>query len=103
MLATNNHFRTYWLGASLGDLQSFNSVQGYVHHHICHLDVQLVSWNHTNLIALPFLTLFASIIGLVTPDMLDTITWGTYIFFAAFALIAFIFTFFCIPETRGKV
>ncbi|CAI7593448.1 unnamed protein product [Penicillium pancosmium] len=42
------------------------------------------------------------IIGLVTPDMLDTITWGTYIFFAAFALIAFIFTFFCIPETRGK-
>ena len=35
--------------------------------------------------------------------MLDTITWGTYIFFAAFALIAFIFTFFCIPETRGKV
>jgi len=49
------------------------------------------------------LNTFASIIGLVTPDMLDTITWGTYIFFAAFALIAFIFTFFCIPETRGKV
>ncbi|PYH98789.1 MFS sugar transporter [Aspergillus ellipticus CBS 707.79] len=42
------------------------------------------------------------IIGLVTPDMLDTITWGTYIFFAAFCLLAFGFTLFIIPETRGK-
>lgn len=44
-----------------------------------------------------------SIIGLVTPDMLETIKWGTYIFFAAFCLIAFLFTYFFIPETRGKV
>ncbi|KAK8092276.1 uncharacterized protein PG998_015108 [Apiospora kogelbergensis] len=42
------------------------------------------------------------VIGLVTPDMLDRIGWGTYIFFAAFALIAFAFTYFFIPETRGK-
>ncbi|KAJ5624533.1 Major facilitator superfamily domain general substrate transporter [Penicillium lagena] len=42
------------------------------------------------------------VIGLVTPDMLDSITWGTYIFFAAFCLLALAFTFFCIPETRGK-
>ncbi|KAJ5124207.1 Major facilitator superfamily domain general substrate transporter [Penicillium bovifimosum] len=42
------------------------------------------------------------IIGLVTPDMLESITWGTYIFFAAFCLLALAFTFFCIPETRGK-
>ncbi|OJJ03846.1 hypothetical protein ASPVEDRAFT_762429 [Aspergillus versicolor CBS 583.65] len=42
------------------------------------------------------------IIGLVTPDMLDSISWGTYIFFAAFCLLALAFTFFCIPETRGK-
>ncbi|KAI4630431.1 hypothetical protein J4E80_001366 [Alternaria sp. BMP 0032] len=42
------------------------------------------------------------IIGLVTPDMLETIGFGTYIFFAAFALIAFVFTWFLIPETRGK-
>ncbi|KAL4892927.1 general substrate transporter [Aspergillus ambiguus] len=42
------------------------------------------------------------IIGLITPDMLDSITWGTYIFFAAFCLLALAFTFFCIPETRGK-
>ncbi|KAL1981233.1 hypothetical protein VTN96DRAFT_2946 [Rasamsonia emersonii] len=42
------------------------------------------------------------IIGLVTPDMLAAITWGTYIFFAAFCLLALGFTYFCIPETRGK-
>jgi MFS family permease len=43
------------------------------------------------------------IIGLVTPDMLEKITWGTYIFFAAFCAIAFGFTYFFIPETQGKV
>lgn len=42
------------------------------------------------------------IIGLVTPDMLETLGWGTYIFFAAFALVAFVFTYFCVPETKGK-
>jgi sugar porter (SP) family MFS transporter len=42
------------------------------------------------------------IIGLVTPDMLATIGWGTYIFFAAFCLLAGLFTFFFIPETRNK-
>jgi hypothetical protein len=42
------------------------------------------------------------IIGLVTPDMLTTIKWGTYIFFAAFCLLAFASTYFFIPETRGK-
>ncbi|KAF1944743.1 D-xylose-proton symporter [Clathrospora elynae] len=42
------------------------------------------------------------IIGLVTPDMLESIGYGTYLFFAAFALIAFVFTWFLIPETKGK-
>ncbi|KAL5119957.1 hypothetical protein ACEQ8H_002055 [Pleosporales sp. CAS-2024a] len=42
------------------------------------------------------------IIGLVTPDMLETIGYGTYLFFAAFAFIAFCFTWFLIPETKGK-
>jgi hypothetical protein len=42
------------------------------------------------------------VIGLITPDMLATINWGTYVFFAAFCLLAFAFTYFFIPETRGK-
>ncbi|OIW26364.1 general substrate transporter [Coniochaeta ligniaria NRRL 30616] len=42
------------------------------------------------------------IIGLVTPDMLETLGWGTYIFFAAFCLLAFVFTYFFVPETKGK-
>jgi len=49
------------------------------------------------------LIILCSIIGLVTPDMLKAITWGTYIFFAAFSLIALGFTYFLVPETRGKV
>lgn len=40
--------------------------------------------------------------GLVTPDMLETLGWGTYIFFAAFCLLALVFTYFFVPETRGK-
>lgn len=42
------------------------------------------------------------IIGLVTPEMLDKIGWGTYIFFAAFCLFALVFTFFFVPETKDK-
>jgi hypothetical protein len=42
------------------------------------------------------------IIGLVTPDMLAQIKWGTYIFFAAFCFLAGGFTYFFVPETRGK-
>lgn len=42
------------------------------------------------------------VIGLVTPDMLATIGYGTYLFFAAFCLLALLFTYFCVPETKGK-
>lgn len=42
------------------------------------------------------------IIGLVTPGMLTQIGFGTYIFFAAFCLLAFFFVWFCVPETKGK-
>jgi hypothetical protein len=42
------------------------------------------------------------IIGLVTPSMLAKLGFGTYVFFAAFCLIAFFFTWFCVPETKGR-
>ncbi|KAK3196339.1 hypothetical protein K4F52_000721 [Lecanicillium sp. MT-2017a] len=42
------------------------------------------------------------IIGLVTPDMLDNLKWGTYVFFAVFCAIAVAFTYFFVPETKGK-
>ncbi|KAI9047372.1 hypothetical protein LZ554_008818 [Drepanopeziza brunnea f. sp. 'monogermtubi'] len=42
------------------------------------------------------------VIGLATPDMLATITYGTYFFFAAFCLLALAFTYFCVPETQGR-
>lgn len=42
------------------------------------------------------------IIGLVTPDMLASIKWGTYIFFAVFCLLAGGFVYFFVPETKGK-
>lgn len=34
--------------------------------------------------------------------MLEKLTWGTYIFFAVFALLSLGFTYFFVPETRGK-
>lgn len=42
------------------------------------------------------------IIGLVTPMMFEAIGYGTYIFFAAFCFLALGFTYFFVPETRGK-
>lgn len=69
------------------------------------MDVQFVSSLPRSAILFPPFSymIFHSIIGLVTPSMLNTISWGTYIFFAAFCLLALAFTFFFIPETRGKV
>lgn len=60
--------------------------------------------NRSKAIAITTSTTWMSnfIIGLCTPKMLDTIQWGTYIFFAAFALIAFVFVWFFVPETKGR-
>ncbi|WYZ42394.1 hypothetical protein EsH8_VI_000093 [Colletotrichum jinshuiense] len=42
------------------------------------------------------------IIGLVTPPLVQSTGFGAYIFFAAFCLLSFIWTWFCVPETNGK-
>lgn len=42
------------------------------------------------------------IIGLVTPDMFETLGYGTYVFFGCWAVVAVIFTYFFVPETKGK-
>ena len=43
-----------------------------------------------------------SLQGLVTPPLIQNTGAGAYTFFAVFCLLAFIFTFFCVPETAGK-
>lgn len=42
------------------------------------------------------------IIGLITPPMIEGISYGTYIFFASFCLIALVWVWFFIPETNGR-
>ncbi|KAF2001066.1 general substrate transporter [Amniculicola lignicola CBS 123094] len=42
------------------------------------------------------------VIGLITPPLVQNTGYGAYVFFAVFCLLAFVFTFFCIPETNGK-
>lgn len=46
--------------------------------------------------------LFNFIVGLIVPPMLDSIGWGTFIFFAAFCAVAGIWAVFCVHETKGK-
>ncbi|KAI8344179.1 general substrate transporter [Chlamydoabsidia padenii] len=42
------------------------------------------------------------IIGLITPIMLSSIRFYTYVFFAIFCVISIAFTIFVIPETKGR-
>ncbi|KAK1468037.1 hypothetical protein CCUS01_06741 [Colletotrichum cuscutae] len=42
------------------------------------------------------------IIGLVTPPLVQGTGFGAYVFFAAFCLLAFVWVWFCVPETNGK-
>jgi hypothetical protein len=42
------------------------------------------------------------IVGQVTPNMLQALKFGTYIFFASFCLLMFLWVWFLVPETRYK-
>ncbi|GJC97856.1 quinate permease [Colletotrichum higginsianum] len=42
------------------------------------------------------------VIALVTPSMLHSISWGLYIFFAAWLALGVVFVWFFVPETKGK-
>ncbi|KKY27256.1 putative high-affinity glucose [Phaeomoniella chlamydospora] len=42
------------------------------------------------------------IIGVATPPMLEDAGYGTYIFFAAFCILAGVWAWFLVPETKGK-
>lgn len=42
------------------------------------------------------------VIAFITPPMLAGIGFGTYLFFAAWLVLAFAFYWFFVPETRGK-
>lgn len=41
------------------------------------------------------------IVGQVTPDMLNTMTYGTYIFFGMLTFLGALFIYFIVPETKG--
>jgi hypothetical protein len=40
--------------------------------------------------------------GLITPPMITSVGFGTYVFFAAFCLLALIWVYLFIPETMGR-
>lgn len=43
-----------------------------------------------------------SIIGLITPVLMQSTSWGTYAFFAFFCLLSLVWTYQLVPETAGK-
>lgn len=42
------------------------------------------------------------VIALVTPRMLEAISWGMYVFFASWLAAGMVFNYFFVPETKGK-
>lgn len=42
------------------------------------------------------------IIGVVVPEMLISLGWGTFLFFGLFCVGAAVFSFLFVPETSGK-
>ncbi|KAE8321179.1 general substrate transporter [Aspergillus sergii] len=41
------------------------------------------------------------IVALITPRMLESITFGTFYFFLVFCITLGVWTYFCVPETKG--
>ncbi|KAK7903660.1 hypothetical protein LTR67_001680 [Exophiala xenobiotica] len=42
------------------------------------------------------------VIGVVVPPMIESITYGTFIFFAVFCALSAVFSYFLVPETANK-
>jgi hypothetical protein len=42
------------------------------------------------------------IIGLITPPLVSNTREGAFIFFAVFSALSWVFTFFVVPETKGR-
>lgn len=40
--------------------------------------------------------------GLITPPLVQNTGFGAYAFFAVFCLLSFVWTYFFVPETRGR-
>jgi len=54
-------------------------------------------------VAIAFNYLSNFIVALITPRMLESITFGTFYFFLVFCLILGVWTYFCVPETKGEL
>lgn len=42
------------------------------------------------------------IIGLITPPLVQNTGYGAYVFFAVFCVLSAVWTFFAVPETKGR-
>ena len=40
--------------------------------------------------------------GVAVPPMIESITYGTFIFFGAFCALSAVFSYFLVPETANK-
>jgi hypothetical protein len=46
--------------------------------------------------------LILSLQGLITPPLVQNTGYGAYVFFAVFCVLAGIWTYFFVPETKGR-
>ena len=45
--------------------------------------------------------LFQIVIAYITPHLLASVGWATYLIYAIFCILSFVWVQFCVPETRG--